>query len=106
MKKLSELSSGSTGKIAAINGDTHFQSRVTSIVHDQDLDHATASFESKLHPFGIKTASESDARFDYRSGRCVCQMFRAPSQVFPELGKDVQIFGAFAESNLAIRENS
>ena len=31
MKKLSELSSGSTGKIAAINGDTHFQSRVTSI---------------------------------------------------------------------------
>ena len=28
MKKLSELSSGSTGKIAAINGDTHFQSRV------------------------------------------------------------------------------
>ena len=31
MKKLSELSSGSTGKIAAINVDTHFQSRVTSI---------------------------------------------------------------------------
>ena len=31
MKKLSELSSGSTGNIAAINGDTHFQSRVTSI---------------------------------------------------------------------------
>jgi hypothetical protein len=33
-------------------------------------------------------------------------MFRVPSQVFPELGKDVQIFGVFAESNLAIRENS
>ena len=27
------------------------------IVHDQDLDHATASFGSKLHCFGIKTAS-------------------------------------------------
>lgn len=31
MKKLSELSSGSTGTVAAINGDTHFQSRITSI---------------------------------------------------------------------------
>ena len=79
---------------------------IAGIMYDQDLDEATASFESKLHPFGIKMASESDARFDYRSGRCACQMFRAPSQVFPELGKDVQIFGAFAESNLAIRENS
>ena len=31
MKKLSELSSGSKGMIAAISGDAHFQSRVTSI---------------------------------------------------------------------------
>lgn len=31
MKKLSELSSGFTGTVAAINGDTHFQSRITSI---------------------------------------------------------------------------
>jgi Fe2+ transport system protein A len=31
MKKLNELSDGSCGRVVAINGDTHFQSRVTSI---------------------------------------------------------------------------
>lgn len=58
------------------------------IVHDQDLDHATASFGSKLHRFGIKTAS--DARLDYRCGRSTCQMFRAAGQIFPRLGKPAQ----------------
>ena len=31
MKKLNELSDGSCGRVVAINGDAHFQSRVTSI---------------------------------------------------------------------------
>lgn len=30
MKKLNELSDGSCGRVVAINGDAHFQSRVTS----------------------------------------------------------------------------
>lgn len=31
MKKLNELSEGSCGTVVAINGDNHFQSRITSI---------------------------------------------------------------------------
>ena len=31
MNRLSELSGGSAGTIVAINGDSHFQSRITSI---------------------------------------------------------------------------
>lgn len=31
MKKLSELNEGSCGTVAAITGDSHFQSRITSI---------------------------------------------------------------------------
>lgn len=31
MNRLSELNGGSAGKIVAINGDSHFQSRITSI---------------------------------------------------------------------------